>query len=269
MPCLPKKKIKGGITIVDRTFNILNLTQCDGARPACSNCVTKSHQCSYDIKPDETKSRSEALEKLFRAIQNCTSEEAESLLQRIRSSEDFLSLCENTEINGQGASQDEAVRQTSDSVSDTVEIQERTQNSTIQAILTIPEFEVIQEAIEGFFICSGKLFHVFSREQVAQHYENMVSGSGVDQKAGICCVTAVAAVGAQYSASTLSRSIEQSLYNIARHYVETVIEAFPLDAIKVCTLLAMFNIMNKATISLTYVGTRFFHYFSYAFQLLE
>jgi hypothetical protein len=208
-----------------------------------------------------------ALEKLSRAIQNNTSEEAETVLQRIRSSEEFLSLLENVEIEGQRASQGKAVRQTSTSVSDTVGIQERPQNSPIQVILTIPEFEVIQEAIEGFFSCSGKLFHVFSREQVAKHYDNMVSGSGVNQKAAICCITAVAAVGAQYSASTFGGFVEQSLYDITRHYIETVIEAYPLDAIKVCTLLAMFNIMNKATMSLAYVGTYYVHYFSYAFSI--
>ena len=51
-----------------------------------------------------------------------------------------------------------------------------------------------------------------------------------------------------------SREIEQGLYDLARHFFEVAAEQEPLHSIKVCSLLAQYNIMSKEMIALAYVG---------------
>jgi len=121
----------------------------------------------------------------------------------------------------------------------------------------LPDVSLIQQAVDLFFSCSGKLFHISSQEQVAVYLNDSVDPTTPDEKikAGLACLMGVAAVGAQYGSGVMSREVEHNFYDIARHYLESVIEHRPLDSIKVCTLLAQYNILRKATISLAYVGT--------------
>jgi hypothetical protein len=51
-----------------------------------------------------------------------------------------------------------------------------------------------------------------------------------------------------------SLETETYFYDLARHYFDAVVEYHPLRAIKVCTLLAQYNIMSKCMVSLAYVG---------------
>jgi hypothetical protein len=66
----------------------------------------------------------------------------------------------------------------------------------------------------------------------------------------------VAAVGTQYLHEMFDRRIERAFYELARYDFEILVEAAPLEALKVCILMAMYNISNKATIALVYVGKR-------------
>ncbi|QKD57570.2 uncharacterized protein FOBCDRAFT_140392 [Fusarium oxysporum Fo47] len=120
----------------------------------------------------------------------------------------------------------------------------------------IPSASTTQAAVESFFSSSGKLFHVFSREQVSGYYKDVFGRDGCPiprQKTAICCLAAVAAVGVQYNAGDFEVAIEGVFYDLARQFFGSFMEEQPLDAIKVCALLAMYNIMNKATVSLAYI----------------
>ncbi|PNP60603.1 hypothetical protein FNYG_14665 [Fusarium nygamai] len=122
----------------------------------------------------------------------------------------------------------------------------------------VPSASTTQAAVESFFSSSGKLFHVFSREQVSGYYKDVFGRDGCPiprQKTAICCLAAVAAVGVQYNAGDFEVAIEGVFYDLARQFFGSFMEEQPLDAIKVCALLAMYNIMNKATVSLAYIGS--------------
>lgn len=67
-------------------------------------------------------------------------------------------------------------------------------------------------------------------------------------------MTSVAAVGVQYKADDFDNGLEGDFYDVARHHFVDVLEDRPLESIKVCALLAMYNIMNKGTVSVAYVG---------------
>ncbi|KAH8898589.1 hypothetical protein GQ53DRAFT_712005 [Thozetella sp. PMI_491] len=121
----------------------------------------------------------------------------------------------------------------------------------------IPPPDVARHTVDSFFDCSGRLFHLFSRDQMSDYFdiiyqiEGTASGPALELALG--CLLSVAAVGAQYAAGGTSHEMEKSLYTSAKGYLDPILESHPLDAIKVCTLLAMYNIMDKTTVALSYV----------------
>ncbi|KAI0099562.1 hypothetical protein F4776DRAFT_649935 [Hypoxylon sp. NC0597] len=197
--------------------------KCDGIRPKCEQCTTKDKlECTYDgeegqSRPAAMKSRVESLEKLVHQLQSEQSSN-ESANTALSQSSGYL--------------------------------------PPLSIQLTIPRASVAQPALDGFFSCSGKLFHVFSRVQISQlskyAFQDLPQFS-CDQKTSICCVMAVAAVGAQYAQDERYREYEGIFYSLAQHYFDDVLETRPMDAIKVCALLTLYNVFKKATVSLAYV----------------
>jgi len=124
--------------------------------------------------------------------------------------------------------------------------------------VTLPNASITEHALESFFNCSGKLFHVFSRGEMSRCYRSVFNAAHgaltANLRASAGCLMAAASVGAQYMPDTFSRRVESGFYGLAKHFFEDVVEHRPLDAIKVCALLAQYNILGKATVSLAYVG---------------
>ncbi|KAH7187606.1 hypothetical protein DER44DRAFT_845053 [Fusarium oxysporum] len=280
--------------------------KCDGRRPQCDTCIAKGRPCRYESQHGHTrkavlKSRLQALEKLFFALQAKPGDEADRLLQQIRCADDFrtlldfkddmlpLSVSSSTSISPSASSLSSSAigfeEQRLGSVtpaqkSATVRLLQESQvgddtpgkadvptpapalrelaadASTFLISVVIPSASTTQAAVDSFFSSSGKLFHVFSREQVSGYYKDVFGRDGCpipNQKTAICCLAAVAAVGVQYNAGDFEAAIEGVFYDLARHFFGSFMEEQPLDAIKVCALLAMYNIMNKATVSLAYI----------------
>ncbi|KAI1391592.1 uncharacterized protein F4822DRAFT_442532 [Hypoxylon trugodes] len=203
--------------------------KCDGARPTCLNCASKNKECVYD--GEEGQSRSAALKARVESL--------EKLVDQLQSGKPGQSSGSNDPI---GASVDRTVGHL----------------SKLSARLSFPTASTTQTAVDGFFSCSGKLFHVFSRTQVAEIFQSVFqsqgeSDSGRDQKSDLCCLMAIAAVGCQYSQDETDREVEDIFYCLAQHHLDDVMETRPMDAIKVCTLFGMYNIFKKATASLAYV----------------
>ncbi|KAK0720194.1 hypothetical protein B0H67DRAFT_178870 [Lasiosphaeris hirsuta] len=265
--------------------------RCDGVRPRCSGCVAKDKPCGYDGEEGQSrqaamKSRLEALEKLVGALQAKPPEEAERLLQRIRTADDIVSLSSSGSYDdSNGAASGESntgTRSDSDQLSPPFSAPATSSESwqTTQATacaleprlsspnrthtdpsaylirLIIPSAQLTRAAIQSFYSSSGKLFHVFSPEQIDVHLKSVFGLDGrpnASQRVAICCLCAVAAIGIQYNAVDFDKGAEQIFYDVARHYFVDVIEERPLEAIKVCTMLAMYNVMDKATVALAYV----------------
>jgi hypothetical protein len=57
-----------------------------------------------------------------------------------------------------------------------------------------------------------------------------------------------------YNPGDFQKGLEKTFYHVSRRFFSEVMEERPLDTIKVCTLTAMHNIMNKATVALAYIG---------------
>lgn len=125
------------------------------------------------------------------------------------------------------------------------------------APFSLPDASLTEQAIESFLSCSCDMFQVFTRTQLREHfgavYDNP-EGSGENANAHISCLMAVAAVGAQYMPDRFGQQDAAGFYDLSRHHFEALVERQPLHALKVCTLLAQYNVLGKVTISLAYVG---------------
>ncbi|KAG7112207.1 hypothetical protein HYQ44_010402 [Verticillium longisporum] len=259
--------------------------KCDGRRPQCGTCIAKGRFCRYEsqggrVKPGEEADR--LLQQIrcaddFRSLPDlkddtsplgvsgstCISHGASSLSSSATGSEE-QSLGSVTPARKSALAR---LYQESHVGDDTLgkahvtthspALRELAADASAFLIsLVIPSASITQAAVDSFFSSSGKLFHVFSREQVLGYYKDVFGSDGCpipSQKTAVCCLAAVAAVGVQYNAGDFDVGIDGVFYDVARHFFGNFIEEQPLDAIKVCALLAMYNIMNKTTASLAYI----------------
>ena len=147
--------------------------------------------------------------------------------------------------------------------------------------LPIPDLETTNAAINEYFIRIDRLFQPFSRDEL-KSLHRIASGadeyvpnnsSHLDRKRqqqiALSCLTAVASLGSAclMDAQADNRVQEQEAFtNIARHYLDVVIEHEPLDAVRIFTLLAGTVIMNKPGLALSYVGV--FSFLPFAFHCM-
>ncbi|KAK8045487.1 hypothetical protein PG993_005511 [Apiospora rasikravindrae] len=114
--------------------------------------------------------------------------------------------------------------------------------------------DAVQKGIESFFRCSGRLFHVFTEEQIADYQNARLFGTTEESRNYATCVaSAVAAVGLQYLPDDAYASAKQSLYAIARQHYDFLLEFNPLEAMKVCALFVLYNVFARATVALAYI----------------
>jgi hypothetical protein len=121
----------------------------------------------------------------------------------------------------------------------------------------MPRPEVIQKATGNFHRLSGELFHIFSREQMKELHEVAFyrhDAPEADKKAALCGLSIVASIGVAYDPKSFGAGLDKVLYDISRHFFAQFLENDSLDAIKICVLLAMSNIMNKGSAALAYLA---------------
>ncbi|KAK4171206.1 hypothetical protein QBC36DRAFT_199828 [Triangularia setosa] len=239
--------------------------------------------------------RLEALEKLMSALQYKSSEEAGELLQRIRTGDDPAVVLSGTDsgdesqsppgvaasvtesASGSGSSRappssvpltsiagsragsvDSRALTSSSSTLVSLSVSARLNDPVNLYLAALPSAKLTWAGVQSFFSSSGRLFHVFSPEQVEEHHRAVFGLHGrpnLDEKVSICCLAIVAAIGAQYNPNEFEKGTDELLYSAARILYTDVLEYGPLTAIKVCTLLAMYNVNNKATVALAYIET--------------
>ncbi|ROT36242.1 hypothetical protein SODALDRAFT_281851 [Sodiomyces alkalinus F11] len=274
--------------------------KCDGARPRCSNCVTKDKPCGYIGEVGQSRQaammvRLDSLESLFQSLQTRPQAEVDQILQLIRSSEDLTSI---TKSLTSGTDQDmsspafstcmgpvqeslhtpPAPMSPPNSTSDHVHTPGSTPSNTSMhnsshlaglgrrlsivkstaalVQMSLPDAFVTTMVVNAFFNSACQLFHVFTQDQVLRFRNEVYSDKDCasrEKKIAVACLAATAAAGAQYLHTSLDEGVLSSFYDLSRHHLELVIQDRPLDAIKVCNLLAMYNILEKAPVALVYV----------------
>jgi len=268
-------------------YFVPNTLQCDGGRPRCGGCVSKGKQCGYEGEAGQSrqaaiKTRLEALEKLVSALQSRPQEEAQQLLLHIRSADDIVSLSGPGDdaysigmaldgiASGSVSCPSSASRSSNSPAATSIETHSplslppnfsaRDPDSLIRLIM--PKGEPTRAAIRSFYVSCGDLFHAFPQGQMEEYCRGIFDQDyhiDVSQRVAICCLSSVAAVGVQYSTTAGDVSSADSgsaavFHDVARHYFADIVEEDPLNAIKLCAMLAMYNVLAKATAGLAYVG---------------
>lgn len=113
--------------------------------------------------------------------------------------------------------------------------------------------KLTRAATQSFYSSSGKLFHVFTPEQTESYHKAVFGFSGQANgscKVEICCLASVAAVGVQYNPADFEAGSDLGFYDLAKRYFADLAEQRSPDAIRVCTMLALYNVLIKDTCAL-------------------
>ncbi|KAK6825502.1 hypothetical protein PG987_012996 [Apiospora arundinis] len=124
--------------------------------------------------------------------------------------------------------------------------------------MSISDTTRIQRAVDTFFETSEQWFLVFTKETIMRYHRDIYVNSPERpqpvKQAELCCLCAVAAVGMLNTYNDEQAvGYSETLYHTSTNYFSLLYKILPLDAIKVCTLLANFNIKNKRTTALAFV----------------
>jgi len=152
----------------------------------------------------------------------------------------------------------------SNGLKDSTRTAESTSSSDASSVLEIalPDVNTFKSAMARLHNFTGSLFHSFTSEEIsemtAELDKNEISRLS---KASLCEISSMAAISSLYSRGEVTPDMSESLYVIAKHFLDDAIEANTYRAIKVCVLLSMYNIVNKGTVALAYaeLGLRLAH----------
>ncbi|KAK7928450.1 ankyrin repeat protein [Apiospora marii] len=110
--------------------------------------------------------------------------------------------------------------------------------------------------VDAFFSTNDQVFHVFSRDQVEKYIHLCYDEDSQKQTADACCLSAVAAVGSQYRHEVVDKQLRprRTFYDLARGHFESARDIQPSDAIKVSTMLCLYNITSSADEAARYAG---------------
>jgi len=112
-----------------------------------------------------------------------------------------------------------------------------------------------EKAADTLLKVSGLVFRVYSPEQQQDILRHVYHDSErPSSKAAICELCSLAAVGTQFSGGQIPPDNGDIMYSMAKQFLDDVIAVCPLRALKVVTLLAVYNMINHATVSLAYIG---------------
>jgi hypothetical protein len=130
----------------------------------------------------------------------------------------------------------------------------------------------LRAPLEWFFNCVGALFYIMNREEVEESMETIVSiqkpigdivAANKDAQtttiAGeLAGMASIGVVHAQLAnpATAPPAELADYFYAVAKLSLDVAIEYNPLRAVKICALIAMYNIIVHATVALAYLGMR-------------
>jgi hypothetical protein len=119
----------------------------------------------------------------------------------------------------------------------------------------LPTTSALRDCIGGFDAQAGKLFHIFTPEDIEAQF--LVLSTRQDSQArclAACQLCAIGAIGSQYIRDSVPEDTERKMYNVAKHLLEDVVTTDATRAAKICAMLAMFNVMSKEKVAMTFVG---------------
>ncbi|KAK1752920.1 nitrogen assimilation transcription factor nit-4 [Echria macrotheca] len=252
--------------------------RCDGGRPRCGGCQAKGRSCRYQGEEGQSrqaalKAELENLKKLRNDLTNKPLEEAQQILAWMRKQADDSSSMSGEDGRSVASSSQPLLSSSSSSLltpspmptpstaspgsvltntSQTSPLPPRKRSDPAASLVPA----LTRAAIQSFYSSSGKLFHVFTREQTDEYFKtvfNLNGSSGGSRELALCCLASVAAVGVQYNPTEFEMGSDVMYYDLAEHYFSEVAVSGSPDVTKVCAMMALYNVLVKSTTALGYI----------------
>jgi len=131
----------------------------------------------------------------------------------------------------------------------------------------------INGPLDMFFGCVGALFYIMNQDDVQISIAAMkasgnghiplgdvlTNGSNIQLRTYAAELAGMAAIGVVHSQladpeTAPPPELADYFYAVAKHGLDSAISFSPLRAMKICSLLGMYNIVVKATVALAYIG---------------
>lgn len=118
----------------------------------------------------------------------------------------------------------------------------------------------MEQGIMHFQSRCGRLFYICTPEQAHLLFTRVFDSDPAAVKSAVLSeLCSVAAAGLLYGSDEAFADTADALYGIAKQFLDDLIDTDALRAVRTCAVLAMYNIVNKATVALAMVGTTFLH----------
>ncbi|KAK8108068.1 uncharacterized protein PG998_010081 [Apiospora kogelbergensis] len=269
---LPAKGSRGKLTTTACVHCRIKKTKCDGERPSCKRCLTKQVECTYPDDGDAhiRTSRLVSYECLLGSLCNGSEADAEAIVHRLR--------------QPVRASDDSTNRARLKAILDFVRrLQEVPEDEVVGLVTRLRSGEALKDlfrdaqgpgashgqSVDGIDGTPSPLVtekrmsldspsgHMDGEPAVPNEEPNQLEDIFYNwnlKQAELCCLCAVAAVGMRFAYNDEKAvGYSETLYQTSTNYFALLYKILPLDAIKVCTLLATFNIKNQRTTALAFV----------------
>ena len=252
---------------------------CNGSEADAEAIVHRLRQPVRASDDSTNRARLKAILDFVRRLQEVPEDEVVGLVTRLRSGEALKDLFRDAQ--GPGASHGQSVdgidgtpsllvtekRMSLDSPSGHMDGEPVVPNEEPNQLedifynwnrMSLSDTTRIHTAVDAFFEVSNNWFLVFSKETIMRYHGDVYTNSPdrpqTVKQAELCCLCAVAAVGMRFAYNDEKAvGYSETLYQTSTNYFALLYKILPLDAIKVCTLLATFNIKNQRTTALAFV----------------
>ncbi|KAF1914820.1 hypothetical protein BDU57DRAFT_589002 [Ampelomyces quisqualis] len=266
--------------------------RCQACSRQASECVYQSpanlqYQQQKGVIGDLEKDKS-ALYEILWSLQNTSPEQATSLLALLRSDqEDLGPILLHFSQNPKQPANTTASGKESPAASTTSQAAAPTSFATTQSLdhhrlltaqgpAALPSIQHentrprdLKVPLEWFFNCVGALFYIMNKDEVEQSIETIANidapigdivAANKDARTttiagGLAGMASIGVLHAQLANSATAPPAELAdyFYAVAKLSLDVAIEHDPLYAVKICALIAMYNIMIHATVSLAYL----------------
>ncbi|KAJ9616918.1 hypothetical protein H2200_000638 [Cladophialophora chaetospira] len=109
----------------------------------------------------------------------------------------------------------------------------------------LPSERSVHYGVNAYFRCSYTLFHIYEKNEMTDIMNRVYRPRGPIDKATLCELCALTAIGSHYDADNFDVDVMESLYSTAALYLSDCIEAHFLRGMRVILCLSMYSFMTK------------------------
>jgi hypothetical protein len=121
--------------------------------------------------------------------------------------------------------------------------------------LAVPNGSTFELAVAALFASMGHLYRPYEPEQANELLKSLLEKGSQLPEPLLCEICAISCIGCRFSQSAIPAELGELFYVSGRNLLEIIIEDNPLPAMKVCSLLAIYRVVNKPVITVGLLGS--------------